>query len=225
MSEYVSNEKGIHFDLIKNTIPECLIRASPQRRKVLKDTKPTLPQWYEKSSAGQQAVLKRLMEADCHAQNEWDKTIEAVQNITTYAKPLLTAALAEAGVDLDVENTWVRLYYPVEFKFFGLPVGVNTGDVRSRTFSLLQATLHNFEAFEAEEGYFDKDSSFVTEPDARGHFDVIQSTLKIQQFVRICRKLDIGGQYEKYIKGFLYEGETAHQQKVSLAFINSKKTR
>lgn len=219
-----NNDKGIHFDLIKSAIPECLIRATPQRRKVLKDTKPTLPQWYEKSSAEQRAVLKRLMEADCHAQNEWDKTLEAVQNITAYAKPLLTAALAEAGVKLDVEKTWLRLYYPVEFKFFGLPVGVNTGDVRSRTFSLLQAALHNFEAFEAEEGYFDKDSSFITEPDARGHFDVINPALKIDQFVTICRKLDIGGQYEKYIKGFLYDSGTADQERLRMAFINSKKT-
>lgn len=219
-----NNDKGIHFDLIKSAIPECLIRASPQRRKVLKDTKPSLPQWYENSSSGQQAVLKSLMEADCHSQNEWDKTIESMQGIIAYAKPLLTAALAEAGIELDVEKTWLRLYYPVEFKFFGLPVGVNTGDVRSRTFSLLQAALHNFEAFEAEEGYFDKGSSFVTEPDSRGHFDVIKPAFKIEQFVTICRKLDIGGQYEKHIKNFLYEGETAHQQKISLAFINSKKT-
>ncbi|VVO01882.1 NEL-type E3 ubiquitin ligase domain-containing protein [Pseudomonas fluorescens] len=219
-----SNEKGIHFDFIKNTIPEYLIQASPLRRKVLKATKPTLSQWYENSSTDQQRVLKRLIEADGHAQNKWDKTIEAVQNITAYAKPLLTAALAEAGVDLDVEKIWLRLYYPVEFKFFGIPVGVNTGDVRARTFSLLQAALHNFESFEAEEGYFDKDSSFITEPDARGHFDVVQLTLKIQQFVTICRKLDVGGQYNKYVKNFLYEGETAHQQALSLAFINSKKT-
>lgn len=219
-----NNDKGIHFDLIKSAIPECLIQASPQRRQVLKDTKPTLPQWYENSSAGQQAVLKTLMEADCHAQNEWDKTIEAMQNITTYAKPLLTAALSEAGVELDVEKTWLRLYYPVGFKFFGIPIGINTGDVRSRTFSLLQAALHNFEAFEAEEGYFDKDSSFVTEPDARGHFDVIRPALKIQQFVTICRKLDIGGQYEKHIKDVVYDSGAADQERLRMAFISSKKT-
>lgn len=219
----VNNEKGIHFDFIKSAIPECLVRASPQRRKVLKDTKPSTPQWSERLSVEQQVELKALMETGCHAQNKWDKTIEAVQNITTYAKPLLTAALVEAGVDLDVENTWLRLYYPVGFKFFGIPVGVNTGDVRARTFSLLQAALHNFEAFEAEAGYFDSDSSFIA-PDALGHFDVIHPALNIEQFVTLCRKLDIGGQYEKYIKGFLYEGDTAHQQALSLAFINSKKT-
>jgi hypothetical protein len=219
-----NNDKGIHFDLIKSAIPECLIQASPQRRKVLKDTKPTLPQWYESSSADQQAVLKRLMEADCHEQNKWDKTIKDVQDITTYAKTRLLAALTEAGIELDVEKTWLRLYYPVEFKFFGIPLGVNTDGYRSRTFSLLQAALHNFEAFEAEEGYFDKDSSLITEPDARGHFDVVHTALNIGQFVTICRKLDIGGQYEKYINTFLYEGGAAYQQALSQTFINSKKT-
>ena len=166
-----ADEKGRHFDFLKSTIPECLVHASAPRRKVLKDTKPAVAQWYEKSSTAQRTVLKTLMEADCHAQNEWDKTLGAIDSVTHFAKPLLTAALTEAGVDLDVEKTWLRLYYPVDYKFFGIPTGVNTGDVRSRTFSLLQAALHNFEKFEAAEGYFDKDSSFITEPDAQGRFD------------------------------------------------------
>lgn len=219
-----NNGNDIHLNLIKNAIPECLAQASPQRRKVLKDTIPSMPQWYKNSSAGQQAVLKTLMETGCHSQNEWDKTIKDVQDITAYAKTRLLVALTEAAVELDVEKTWVRLYYPVELKFFGIPVGVNTDGYRSRTFSLLQAALHNFEAFEAEDGYFGSDSSCITEPDASGHFDVIHPRLKIKQFVEICRKLDIGGQYEKYITGFLYEGEAAQQQALSQTFINSKKT-
>ncbi|WP_458237575.1 dermonecrotic toxin domain-containing protein, partial [Pseudomonas sp. P5_A2_2] len=217
-------EKGRHFDFIKSTIPECLVQASPLRRKVLKDTKPTVPLWYENSSTDQRSALKALMEIDCHAQNNWDKTLAAVDSVTTFAKPLLTTALAEADIDLDVEKTWVRLYYPVDYEFFGIATGVSTGDVRSRTFSLLQAALHNFETFEAEEGYFDKDSSFITGPDTQGRFDVIDSTLKIQQFVAICRELDIGGQYQKFINKFLYEGGAAHEQALSLAFIDSKKS-
>lgn len=200
-----SNDKGIHFDLIKNIIPGCLIGASPARRKVLKDTKPDLPDWYEKCSTEEQEQLKQLLEADCHAQNEWEKFLGDVQDINAYAKPKLTAALAEAGVKLDVDTTFLRLYYPVEYKFFGLPTGVNTGDVRSRTFSLLQAALHNFEAFEAEAGYFGDDSLFITAPDALGHFDVIRpAPMTVEAFVKICRDLDIGGQYEKLIKDKLY---------------------
>lgn len=224
VDEPFEDEKGRHFDFIKSTIPECLVQASPLRRKVLKDTKPAVAQWYENSLAEQRTVLKTLMEADCHAQNEWDKTLGAVDSVTHFAKPLLTTALTEAGVDLDVEKTWLRLYYPVDYKFFGIPTGVNTGDVRSRTFSLLQAALHNFETFEAAEGYFDRNSSFITAPDAQGRFDVIDSRLKIQQFIAICRELDIGGQYDKFINSFLYEGDAAHQQALSLAFIDCKKT-
>lgn len=218
-----SNDKGIHFDLIKNIIPGCLIGASPVRRKVLKDTKPDLPDWYEKCSTEEQKQLKQLLEADCHAQNEWEKFLGDVQNITAYAKPKLTAALAEAGVKLDVDTTWLRLYYPVEYKFFGLPTGVQTGDFRSRTFSLLQAALHNFEAFEAEAGYFDGESLFITEPDARGHFDVIRpAPMKVETFVAICRKLDIGGQYEKHIKDKLY-GPGGRSELGRVPFINNKK--
>lgn len=80
-------EKGRHFDFIKSTIPECLVQASAPRRKVLKDTKPAVAQWYENSSTAQRTVLKTLMEADCHAQNEWDKTLGAVDSVTHFAKP------------------------------------------------------------------------------------------------------------------------------------------
>ncbi|VVM43659.1 NEL-type E3 ubiquitin ligase domain-containing protein [Pseudomonas fluorescens] len=218
------HEQGRHFDFIKSTIPECLIQASPLRRKVLKATKPTLPHWYENSSTDQRSVLKAFIEADCHAQNKWDKTIAALESVTTYAKPLLIKALAETGIELDVEKTWVRLYYPIDYKFFGIPTGVSTGDVRSRTFSLLQAALHNFENVEAGEGYFDSDSSFITEPDVQGQFEVLNLALKIPQFVTICRNLDIGSQYEKYINDFLNEGDAAHQQALSQTFIDSKKT-
>ncbi|VVO47737.1 hypothetical protein PS838_00129 [Pseudomonas fluorescens] len=224
VNEPGDHEKGRHFDFIKSIIPECLVQASTPRRKVLKDTMAAVPHWYENSSTDERAVLKALIEADCHAQNKWDKTIAALNSVITYAKPLLTTALARESIDLDVEKIWVRLYYPVDYKFFGLATGVSTGDVRSRTFSLLQAALHNFEAFEADESYFDKNSTFITEPDAQGRFDIVSSNLKISQFVAICRKLDIGGLYETYIKDFLYEGGTAHQQAISQAFIDSQKT-
>ena len=216
------DDKGIHFELIKSIIPACLVGAPPARRKALKDTKPDLPHWYENCSTQQQSELKKWVEAACHTQNEWDKTLKGVQDITAYAKPRLIAALAEAGVELDVEKTWLRLYYPIEYKFFGIPVGVNTDGVRSRTFSLLQAALHNFEAFEAATDYFDQESTFITEPDAQGHFDVVRPALKIQQFVTICRELDIGGQYEKHIKDFFYVAG-ARLQALSQPYINSKK--
>lgn len=217
------DDKGIHFELIKSIIPACLVGAPPARRKALKDTKPDLPHWYENCSTQQQSELKKWVEAACHTQNEWDKTLKGVQDITAYAKPRLIAALAEAGVELDVEKTWLRLYYPIEYKFFGIPVGVNTDGVRSRTFSLLQAALHNFEAFEAAADYFNQESTFITEPDAQGHFDVVRPALKIQQFVTICRELDIGGQYEKHIKDFFYVAG-ARLQALSQPYINSKKS-
>lgn len=61
----VNNEKGIHFEFIKSAIPECLVRASPQRRKVLKDTKPSTPQGYERLTVEQQVELKALIETGC----------------------------------------------------------------------------------------------------------------------------------------------------------------
>lgn len=65
--------------------------------------------------------MKTLTEASCHAQNQFDLSNRGIQDITGFAKPLLVAALKAAGHELDVDNTWLRLYYPVEYTFSAYP--------------------------------------------------------------------------------------------------------
>lgn len=219
----VTRHQGVHFELIKNAIPQCLLQSSTARRKALKAIQPDSPDGYEALTEPQQSVLKKLAEASCHAQNQFDLSNRGIQDITGFAKPLLVAALKSAGHELDVDNTWLRLYYPVEYTFFGIPVGVNTAGYRTRTFSLLQAALNNFEAFEAQPDYFDSVSSFISAPDAQGHFDIVRIKLTLAQFVAICRTLDIGGLYAKHLNDFFHGGTQAEQVAISTAYTLNQK--
>lgn len=219
----VMPDKGIHFELIKNAIPQCLLSLSKARRNALKTTQPDAPDWYEALTDQQRSVLKMLTEASCHAQNQFDRSTQGIQDIKRFAKPLLVAALKAAGHELDVDSTWLRLYYPVEYTFFGIPVGVNTAGYRTRTFSLLQAALNNFEAFEAQDDCFDGVSSFISTPDALGHFDIVRTRLSIATFVKMCRTLDIGGRYAKHLSDFFHSVTSAQQAAISTPYILNKK--
>ncbi|MNO69893.1 hypothetical protein D3C76_607560 [compost metagenome] len=68
----------------------------------------------------------------------------------------------------------------------------------THTVSLLDAALHNFSSKETCEA----DSSFISQPDARGHFDIlpINRKMTIAQFQTLCRELDLGARYNKYLE-------------------------
>ncbi|KTB67868.1 hypothetical protein AO066_27670 [Pseudomonas fluorescens] len=191
-------EQGQHYALIKQAIAPCLSQASPSRRLALKQTPAQIPDWYAGAAQPRKDQIKALLDARCSSLNELEKSLAKLQSVTAFAQPLLEAALKQAGFELDVNQTWLRLYYPVEDAF-----GVATGSFRTKTFSLLQAALNNFEAREAEAGFFNASSGFITTPDARGHFERHPTTLKIETFARLCRGLDLGAKYQAHLKSFL----------------------
>lgn len=191
-------EQGKHYELIKQAIPSCLVISSPERRQALKQTPANIPSWYDTTSQAQKDQLNTLLESRCHALNELEKSLSKVQALEAFAQPLLEAALKAAGHALDVNQTWLRLYVPVEDAF-----GRKTGGVRGKTFSLLKAALGNFEAREAKKDFFDSASGFITPPDTLGHFERHATTLKIHEFAQLCRGLDLGRQYQAYLRAQL----------------------
>ncbi|RQO59108.1 DUF6543 domain-containing protein [Pseudomonas sp. KBW05] len=143
------------------------------------------------------------MQARCESLNVMEKTLGNVQPVETFCQPLLEAALKDAGYPLNVNTTWLRLYSPVADAF-----GVKTGGFKSKTFSLLQAALNNFDAEESEAGYYNAASGFITEPDARGHFERHATTLKIETFTQLCRGLDLGARYQAHLTSQLHPVDT-----------------
>ncbi|PFN95623.1 hypothetical protein COJ85_25850, partial [Bacillus sp. AFS076308] len=105
---------------------------------------------------------------------------------------LTRALLEQFGVDVDVKTTYLHLYLPKQLPWYAS----HLNGVVTRTVSLLDAALHNFASHETCEA----DSNFISQPDARGHFDTlaIKRKMSIAQFQTLCRTLDIGARYTKY---------------------------
>ncbi|MCJ7959455.1 MAG: hypothetical protein MUW57_23640 [Pseudomonas sp.] len=101
-----------------------------------------------------------------------------------------------------MRSTYLRLSVPATIPWFP----VRSGAARIRTVSLLDAALHNFEAGETTVDAYEPPSGFITRPTATGHFETlpdIDTRISVPAFTRLCRELDLGGQYSAYLEHFL----------------------
>ncbi|RON06752.1 hypothetical protein BK659_19750 [Pseudomonas brassicacearum] len=189
-----------HYPPLTQTIPHWLGNASSVRRLALKEARPLLANRLRAAPAPQHAELGRLNAAHWTAQNHVDRALENLQDAYAFAEPLLKNALkARFGVDLDVKGTFLRLYIPATIPWFP----IKSGAARTWTVSLLNAALHNFEEQETHKDAYEPDSTFITEPSSTGQFDTLPAlnqTITVQAFTRLCRELDIGGQYRAYLE-------------------------
>jgi hypothetical protein len=214
-----SADKSVHYELVKKAIPSWLLTASPSRVKALKSVPLTLPDWHRSASPSTHQQLKNQMQLAWTAQNDVDKALSELQDVYTFAKPLLQQALKDQyGVDDDVEDTWLRLYMPVKTSWWVHDFAKGT---QSRTVSLLDAALHNFSHNEA----FTADSGFITRPDFRGHFDVkhLKHKISINQFKSLCRELDIGARYQQHLKKFLLSQNPVASNYLRIKVVESQK--
>ena len=192
-------DKSIHYDLVSKAIPEWLRKASVARLSELKDVELTLPDWHKKASPAAHRNLKNSVKLNWIAQNDVDHTLSNLQDVYAFAKPVLQQALKDRfGVEDDVEQTWLRLYAPTRTAWW---VHDFSDGTTSRTVSLLDAALHNFSRDET----FAPDSEFITRPNNRGHFAVkpLKHKISIDQFMSLCRELNIGARYQQHLNDFL----------------------
>lgn len=214
-----NRNKGKHYEFIKNALSDPFKTATVGRGKALSATALNIEPWYTTVPA---ALHDRLKVANLKAwssQNQVDELFEKLQDIHSFAAPLLQARLMEKyGVADDVKTTHLRLYLPAKMPWYAINV---TGGSTTRTVSLLDAALHNFAKTET----VDADSQFITRPDHRGHFDVlpIKKKMSISQFQALCRELDIGALYKTHLERFLLPGEPVAEAVMKLKVINSQK--
>ncbi|KHA71146.1 hypothetical protein NZ35_21955 [Pseudomonas chlororaphis] len=188
-----------HYLPLKNAVPDWLGNATSTRRHALKSTLPRLPAPLHSAPAEHHQQMKTLNATHWAAQSKVDQSLEHLQDAGAFAEPLLKQELKNCfGLDLDVRNTFVRLYIPATTPW--LPIRTGT---RAWTVSLLEAALHNFEEAETGDDAFEADSTFVTRPSATGQFTTlpaIKAKLSIAAFTRLCRRLDIGAQYKTHLE-------------------------
>jgi Leucine-rich repeat (LRR) protein len=216
----ITEEYGPNTDFIKNAIPQWLINASPERRQAFRHAPTQLPGWYTNATPEQRQEMKRLTEASIESQIALDTVMARVQDIKAFAEPLLARALLErCNVTLDVNTTFLRLMKPLALG----PLGIKVDSFPVLTLSLLDAALHNFEEFENDRGAFDSSSGFVNQIDQTGSVEAITTTLKPQNFIAVCRTLNIGQKYQDYLKSFLMPGEPVVEAFLARRFITCQK--
>ncbi len=189
-----------HYLPLTHAIPAWLGKATAAKRQAFAAATPTpLPS----ASAAQRAEFKRLSGAHWAAQNAVDNALKQVQDARTFAQPILEdALLTQFGVDLDAQRTCLRLYTPKNLPW--LPIA--SGAARTLTLSLLDAALVNFDHRQTLENAYEPASTFITEPDANDQFvtlPAIRDKISVARFARLCRELDIGARYQRYLNDAL----------------------
>lgn len=216
----IPDSKGLHYDLIASRIAQPFKDASILRIQELSITRKDTLRWLPRASNYNHHSLQNANLSLWSAQSKTDRLLGELQDIHAFAEPLLRAALREQyGVEDDVKATFLYLYLPREkpWYVFDIKQGVLT-----RTVSLLDAALHNFALTETCE----PDSDFISEPDVRGLFDIkpIKRKMSIAQFQTLCRELDIGDRYAKYLAGFLLPADAVASAYVQHNVINSDRS-
>lgn len=196
MATPTSDQPDSHYRPLHTGIPAWLGQASTTKRQALSRSKPQPL----RASATQHAELKRLNGAHWHAQNAVDDALQHVQGPQAFARSVLEdALLTQFSLDLDSAAVYLRLYIPLNVPWLSIP----SGAARTWTVSLLDAALHNFEHDETLATAFEPDSTFITRPSASGQFEglpAVREKLSIAAFTRLCRELDIGARYQKYLR-------------------------
>ncbi|MFB3305860.1 dermonecrotic toxin domain-containing protein [Pseudomonas sp. AMR01] len=180
-----------HYHHLNNAIPAWLGKASNAKRQAFSSAK---LQPVEASTA-----LKGLNADHWTAQNAVDNALKHIKNPQAFAREVLeNALLTRYGLSLDSEAVHLRLYIALNVPWFSIP----SGAARTWTVSLLDAALHNFEHAETLEGAFEAGSTFITRPSPSGQFETLPTigqTITVNAFTTLCRELDIGARYQRYL--------------------------
>ena len=187
--------EGPHYSLIKRNLPDWLGGTTWPRAQALGHVSlnplPKLLRTADKDHAPLKAANARAWTT----QNSVDKRLENLRDLYAFATPLLNRAVLERyGLDLEVRASYL---------FLVIAKGTLLKGSTSRTLSLLDAALQNFASGET----FTDSSSYITPPDARGHFmiEAHKEHMSIAQFVALCRELDLGAQYAQHLQAHLID--------------------
>ncbi|MFG6203201.1 NEL-type E3 ubiquitin ligase domain-containing protein [Pseudomonas retamae] len=211
---------SLHAGYLESALPQWLIDASAQRKTEIKNAGTRMPAWYTQASAPQRQTLDDSFRASLAAQSALDQTMSSLKDIDAFARPILTRALKRHyKVNVDVDKTVLSLKRPLALGLFNVEIG--SFEVLSLT--MLQAALHNFELRECMPGAFHKSSGFghQTSP---GTYAPAKVNLTVTDFLRLCRKLDIGAQYQAHLKAFFHTTNPYREKALREQFVACQKS-
>lgn len=186
---------GPHYSLIKRNLPAWLASTAWPRAQALGQASMAQVPALLRNTRHDHIPLKAANARAWTAQNNVDRQLKDLQDVYTFAQPLLSQAVRQRyGLELDLRATYLLLVQTT---------GTLLKGTTSRTLSLLDAALQNF----AEGETFTADSRYITRPDARGHFTTLahDARMSLAQFVALCRDVDLGAQYARHLRQHLLD--------------------
>lgn len=151
-----------------------------------------IPLWLKSAPLNLRQALQLAL-SESHAASQALRAIQAqVKGPEAFAAPLLQAALdREFGPGLNVYQDRLRHVHLIHRATLSNPRQESVVDQ-----SLLHAALQNFEASETELDGFDRGSAIH-----RAWPATLHRPLTLQAFAKLCRRLDLGGQYWQHLQG------------------------
>ncbi|WP_311196317.1 NEL-type E3 ubiquitin ligase domain-containing protein [Pseudomonas brassicacearum] len=174
---------------------------------MLASTTVSTPDWYLRASEVDRQYLKELIDKRWLLQRLVDAPLQDLQqDIRAFAKPLLSLLMSSNfNTHDDVSQLTLKLYIPDRIIF-----EIDRGASHLRESSLLDAALHNFEEPETAADYF-RSGSGVYRRNFTGEPSLIPS-MTVSKIATLCRRLDIGGQYQTHLKALLLPADTQKRQ-------------
>jgi hypothetical protein len=198
---------GIHDERIVQVLPPAITATPPVRLSSLASTTVSTPDWYLNASAVDRQYLKELIDKRWLLQRLVDAPLQDLQqDIRAFAKPLLSLLMSSNfNSHEDVSQLTLKLYVPDRIIF-----GIDRGASHLRESTLLDAALHNFEEPETAADYF-RSGSGVYRRNFRGEPSLIPS-MTVSKIATLCRRLDIGGQYQTHLQTLLLPADAQQRQ-------------
>ncbi|MGI3747600.1 MAG: dermonecrotic toxin domain-containing protein [Janthinobacterium lividum] len=162
----------------------------------------TLPQWFIQATPALRDALRQDMTLAQAAREDLNQVLQRIQGLPAFARPLLIQALdTEFGPGLDVDRDH---FFHARFQRDWLTG--RASPQRSSTRSLLAAALQNFEAVEAMEADRESTSAILggTPDTSAGPESVHALNVSPGRFIELCRRLDLGGQYQRHLHHVLH---------------------
>lgn len=168
--------------------------------------KQNLPAWLNTADPAAVKALSNSLLLSHQSQNKVRQLLKGLRGLHEFAAPLLTDALRKQfGNGLNIYNDYYlqgRTFQVSDLR----PIG--NKEWRSESFkqSLLQAALHNFEATQ-DSSWSDTQWSQIGRSDNRP----LPVQIKPEQFVDLCRSLDLGAKYQAHLNAIFNPPASEHE--------------
>ena len=203
---------GIHHDFIKThaaSVPTHLVTH-------LNSLTFNLPEWFTKATRQQRHNLKYSQHLNQQSFGAVSHYLDQISTVEAFAAPLLERGIKEKfGITCDVKKNVITI---TTLNWFTKEVE------RSTTQTLLQAALHNFTADQAEPEGIPK-YSHLWDYKSRSSSGPPPKRIDIEpvDFARLCRELDIGGQYQAHLNALFNPPDTSERTRLEQAFIQHER--